>query len=63
MVKTIEPLVEELPVIDSSEQEGFLAYQIEKQELKSEACYSSGTGCYSDGCYSPSSCIDCYTVD
>lgn len=63
MVKTLEPLVEELPKMDLSEQEGFLAYQREQQELKSEACYSSGTGCYSTGCYSPSSCIDCYSVD
>ncbi|MGC9310087.1 MAG: hypothetical protein ACP5D2_05360 [Candidatus Nanoarchaeia archaeon] len=63
MVKTLEPLVEELPRMDLSEQEGFLAYQREQQEIKSEACYSSGTGCYSTGCYSPSSCIDCYSVD
>jgi hypothetical protein len=62
MVKTLEPLVEELPKIDLSEQEGFLAYQREQQELKSSEIYSSECFSY-DGCYSPDSCISCYSVD
>lgn len=63
MVRTLEPLVEELPKMDLSTQEGFPTYPREQQGQKSEACYSSGTGCYSSGCYSPSSCIDCYSTD
>ncbi len=60
MVKTLEPLLGELPKMDLSKQEGLL---VEPQESKSEVLHSSDTGCYSTGCYSPSSCIDCYTVD
>ncbi len=62
MVKTLEPLVGELPKMDLSEQKEFLAYQKEQEELKYSENFSSE--CFSfDGCYSPSSCIDCYSVD
>ncbi len=60
MVKTLEPLVKELPKIDL-DGEGFLAYQREQQKMKYSENFSSE--CFSfDGCYSPSSCIDCYSV-
>ncbi len=59
MVKTLEPLVEDTPFLDLSTVEGIREYQTEQQEIKAEGC----NGCYSTGCYSASSCIDCYSVD
>ncbi len=59
MVKTLEPLVKDAPVLDLSTKEGIRKYQAEKQRIKVERY----NGCYSTGCYSPSSCIDCYSVD
>ena len=54
MVRTLEPLTEELSALEIDKQEGTMTYQIEQ----------SDSGCFSySGCYSVSGCISCYSVD
>jgi len=62
MVNTLEPLVEDASRIDLSEQKTVVAYQAEQKKMKCLTGHASE--CFTfDGCYSPSSCVDCYTVD
>jgi len=65
MVKTLEPIVEDIE-LDLSVDSNLENYRIEQESAFTDEsvknCYSS-TGCYSSGCYSSSGCIDCYSVD
>lgn len=60
MVKTLEPLVENFSTLDLSTKEGIQRYKTEQKDIYAEECNE----CFSfDGCYSPSSCVDCYSTD
>ena len=58
MVKTLEPLVDELPKIISGQEE-LMGYRTELRETD-----NLNTECFSfSGCYSVSGCISCYSVE
>ncbi len=69
MVKTLEQTAESFELKDSnsldfSNERNVLQYRKEQETaMAGEISSICDQGCYSTGCYSPGSCIDCYSVD
>ncbi len=69
MVETLEQTAKSFSLesnesLDLSNEDNVLMYRKEQEvAMAGESTSLCDQGCYSTGCYSPGSCIDCYSVD